>query len=192
MNKEIERKYSINKLPDDIKISQVIDIEQSYIYKDNNTLIRIRKIEDRVQRKIQYIYTLKTKGDTTQQNDNISSKYEIENTISKEEYEELIVRKISNTILKTRIIAPIEQNLNVEIDIYHDYLDGLLTAEVEFPNELVASEFKKPNWLGEEIGFKELSNGKLSKMNKEEFRAKVNDSFLKNNKAIIEKLKELI
>ena len=80
MNKEIERKYSINNIPNNIKISQVIDIEQAFIYKDKNTLIRIRKVSDRKEKNVKYIYTVKTKGDT-QYKDNISSKYEIENYI---------------------------------------------------------------------------------------------------------------
>ena len=192
MNKEIERKYSIKDIPDNIEISQVIDIEQSYLYKDNNTTIRIRKLVDIKEKQEQYIYTVKTKGETQNSDLNISQKYEIENYISEKEYKDLLERKISNTIQKTRIKVPIEQNLNVEIDIYYNYLEGLVTAEVEFPNESMAKTFNKPNWLGEEIGHKELSNGKLSEMSKEEFRSKVTEKFIENNKVVIEKLKELI
>lgn len=193
MNKEIERKYAINNLPNNIKITKVKDIEQAFIYKDNNTHIRIRKVTNRKEQTIQYIYTVKTKGDIQYNNDfSIGKKYEIENFISKEEYENLLKRKISNIINKTRINVPIENNLIVEIDIYYDYLEGFLTAEIEFPNEEIAKNFNKPDWLGEEIGYKELSNGKLSQMNREQFISKVTDEFMENNKIIIEKLKKLI
>lgn len=193
MNKEIERKYAINNLPNNIKITKVKDIEHAFIYKDNNTHIRIRKVTNRKEQTIQYIYTVKTKGDIQYNNDfSIGKKYEIENFISKEEYENLLKRKISNIINKTRINVPIENNLIVEIDIYYDYLEGFLTAEIEFPNEEIAKNFNKPDWLGEEIGYKELSNGKLSQMNREQFISKVTDEFMENNKIIIEKLKKLI
>ena len=167
MNKEIERKYSINSLPEDLKISKIKDIEQAYIYKDNNTHIRIRKITNRKEQSTKYIYTIKTKGDIQyQDNSCIGQKYEIEYLISEEEYEDLLTMKISNIINKTRINVPIKKGLVVEIDIYYDYLEGLLTAEIEFPNEEMAEQFDKPDWLGEELGYKELSNGKLAQMNK--------------------------
>ena len=193
MNKEIERKYSINSIPDNVEISRVIDIEQCTIYKDNNTMIRLRKATDRKEQTTQYIYTVKIKGDIQYNaNSNIGQKYEIENYISKNEYEDLIQRKISNIIQKTRINVPIENGLVVEIDIYYDYLEGLLTAEVEFPNEEMAKTFKKPDWIGEELGYKQLSNGKLAQMNKEQFRSKVTEEFMEKNKNIIKKLKQLI
>lgn len=62
MNKEIERKYAIKSLPEDIKIEKVEEIEQVFLYADANTHIRIRKMQ--VKDKIQYIYTVKTRGDT--------------------------------------------------------------------------------------------------------------------------------
>ena len=62
MNKEIERKYSVNDVPNNIKISKIVDIEQAFIYRDNNTIIRIRKVTDKEKQTTQYIYTIKTKG----------------------------------------------------------------------------------------------------------------------------------
>ena len=62
MNKEIERKYAVKCLPEDIKIENVEEIEQAYLYEDANTNIRIRKMQ--IKEAIQYIYTVKTKGDT--------------------------------------------------------------------------------------------------------------------------------
>lgn len=194
MNKEIERKYAIKYIPDDLKIEKVINIEQVYIYHDKNTLIRIRKNE-LLNSNIatEYIYTVKTKGDIkNNKENNISNKYEIESNIDEEFYEKLLKNKISNIIKKTRIVAPISNNLKAEIDIYYDYLEGLATLEVEFPTEKEASEFIKPDWIGEELGFKELSNGKLSMMSKEEFESIVTKDFMKNNKKVIKTLLEKI
>lgn len=193
MNKEIEKKYSIINLPDDIEIIKIQDIQQTFIYRDNNTHIRIRRLTNRKDKTTQYVYTVKTKGDIQYNNDwNIARKYEIESYISKEEYEELIQKRITNIINKTRINVPIENDLVVEIDIYYDYLEGLITAEIEFPDEETAKIFEKPDWLGEELGYKNFSNGKLSLMNREQFINNVTDEFMENNKIIIEKLKKLI
>lgn len=193
MNKEIERKYAVKCIPNDININKIIDIEQAFIYKDMNTIIRIRKVVDKKENTTSYIYTVKTKGDIEYKNNyDVASKYEIESNISKEEYDDLIQKKISNIINKTRIVVPIEEDLKVEIDIYYDYLDGLLTAEIEFPNEEMAKTYQKPDWLGEELGYKELSNRKLSQMTKEEFRNKVSKEFIEQNKKIIKILKEFL
>lgn len=191
MKKEIERKYAVKYLLNNIKIEQVQKIEQAFIYKDENTIIRIRKIEEKQQ--TNYIYTVKTKGEI-QYDDTylVGQKYEIESNMTKELYEELLVKKISNKINKTRVVVPIQNSLKVEIDIYDNDLEGFLTAEVEFPNEEQAKQFEKPDWLGEEIGYKELSNRKLAEMTKEQFRKKVSEDFMKNNQKIIEELKQLI
>ena len=112
--------------------------------------------------------------------------------ISEELYEKLLKKKISNIITKTRIVVPIPNNLEVEMDIYYGYLQGLLTAEVQFPNEEQANDFDKPDWLGEEIGYKEFSNRKLAEISLEEFRDKVSDQFIENNQKIIEELNQFI
>ena len=194
MNKEIERKYAISYLPPNLKIEKVINIEQAFIYKDINTIIRIRKIEkiydEKEKNDIEYIYTVKTKGDMQYTNDyNIGKKYEIESNIEKQVYEELLKNKISNIIEKTRIVSPIDNKLKAEIDIYYKYLEGLLTLEIEFPNEDKAKTFIKPNWIGEELGYKELSNRKLAEMTREKFETKVRKEFIENNKKIINELR---
>ncbi len=188
MKKEIERKYAVKYLPKNIEIEKIQKIEQAFLYKDENTIIRIRKVENN--QKIEYVYTVKTKGDISYDNKyQIGKKYEIESNITKELYDELLKKKISNKITKTRIVVPIENNLKVEIDIYDDYLQGFLTAEVEFPKEEQAEQFKKPEWIGKEIGYKEFSNRKLAEMTQEQFRSKVSDEFMENNQRIIEALK---
>lgn len=187
MNQEIERKFAVRYLPENIKVERIEKIEQVFIYKDIKTIIRIRKIEEN--NKLYYIYTLKTKSGIQQ--DKIgkqSNLYEIENEITKEEYEELKQKKISNIINKIRMVIPIQSNLKVEIDIYEGYLQGFLTAEVEFPNEEASNMFIKPDWLGEELGYKEFSNQKLAKMTKEEFEKKVPEEIRRQNQIIINQL----
>ena len=187
MNKEIERKYAIKYIPKNLEFEKVVNIKQSFIYKDLNTIIRIRKIENE---DTKYVYTVKTKLNSSLEKDSkISNVCEIENNITKEEYTQLKKGKIGNEINKTRIVVPINKELKVEIDLYKDYLEGLLTAEIEFKNEYEAKEFVKPGWLGKELGYKDLSNWKLSKMTKDEWQAKLPNEILENNKKIIQKLK---
>lgn len=187
MKKEIERKYAVKYLPENLETEKIVDIEQAFIYRDGNTIIRVRKVKEKYpENKINYIYTIKTKGNIQYDNKyTIGKKYEIENEISKEEYDELIKNKISKIIQKTRIVIPIENNLKVEMDVYYDYLEGFLTAEIEFENEEQANNFIKPEWLGEELGYKELSNRKLAEMTREEWQAKVTKEFIENNRKII-------
>ena len=191
MKKEIERKYAVKYIPEDLKITDILDIEQAFIYKDTKTVIRVRKIQNQRLNRIEYIYTVKTKGDMEYDKcSNIAQVYEIESHIKEEEYNTLIKNKISNIIRKTRTVIPIENNLSIEMDVYKDYLEGLITAEVEFPNEDIANTFEKPEWLGEEIGYKELSNWKLSNMTKEEWMKKITKETLENNRKIILDLKK--
>ena len=192
MKQEIERKYAVNYLPEDLEITNIEDIEQAFIYRDINTVIRIRKIQNRKKNWLECIYTVKTKGDIDYNKnfEKVANIYEIENSIQESEYNELIENKISNVIKKTRLVIPIDDNLNVEMDVYYGYLEGLLTAEVEFPNEETANHFKKPEWLGEEIGYKELSNISLSKMTKEEWQSKVAKETIENKRKIIQDLKK--
>lgn len=192
MNKEIERKYAVKYIPEDFKIESVVYIKQAFIYRDKLTLIRVRDIKEKYPTNTQkYIYTVKAKGDIEYTNDyNVGKKYEIENDIQKEEFDKLIKKPISNIIEKTRITAPIENNLKVEIDIYYNYLEGLLTAEIEFQNEEQANNFQKPDWLGEELGYKKLSNRKLAEMTKDERQKEVTKEFIENNNIIIKQLKE--
>ena len=112
--------------------------------------------------------------------------------MTKEHYEALLPKKISNPISKTRIVVPIQNNLKVEIDIYYDYLQGFLTAEVEFPNEEEANQFKKPDWLGEELSYQELSNRSLAHMDEKQFKSRVSEECINHNKVIIEELNQLI
>jgi len=191
MKQEIERKYAVNYLPEDLKIADIFNIEQAFIYKDAKTVIRIRRIQNKKTNTIEYIYTVKTKGDIAYHKDStVANTYEIENCIQEEEFNELIKNKIGSIIRKTRMVIPIENNLKVEMDIYKDYLQDLITAEVEFPNEDIANTFQKPEWLGEKMKYKELSNWRLSNMTKEEWMKRITKESLENNRKIILNLKK--
>ena len=53
-------------------------------------------------------------------------------------------------VVKTRHEVPLG-DLVAEVDVYAGDLDGLLTAEVEFPDEASARAFVAPGWLGRDV-----------------------------------------
>ncbi len=158
--KEIERKFLIKDI-NNINLSQYEKekITQEYLYSDKFTAIRKRKIEK--ENNITYYYTVKT---------NKSGNYgveEIESVISKEEYDKLNATANINIIVKDRYIIPIENNLKIELDIFHDIFEGIIFAEVEFPSEDMASGYIIPKWFDKELTGK-LSNSKMAKKSREE------------------------
>ena len=54
-------------------------------------------------------------------------------------------------VLKTRYVHPLPDGLAAEIDVYHGPLDGLVTVEVEFPDEKRRAAFAPPAWFGKDV-----------------------------------------
>lgn len=140
-NKEIERKWLINKdnIPFDLSKADKFDIKQTYI--SFSPEIRVRDINNGTQ----YILTIKS---------NLSvdglSRTENEYYITEEEYNNFLLKKEGNTIYKTRY--QIEENgIVYAVDIFHEQLDGLAYLEVEFENESVAKQFGNPDWVIKDV-----------------------------------------
>jgi CYTH domain-containing protein len=112
-----------------------IEIEQGYL--SYCPEIRIRKADNN--------YYLTEKGEGT------LSRTEIETSISKDKYDDLSKKVISNTISKTRYLIPLTNDLVAELDIFTGKLQGLATVEVEFRDEASAINFYKPAWFGEDV-----------------------------------------
>ena len=54
-------------------------------------------------------------------------------------------------------------DLKIELDIFSEDLQGLLLAEVEFPDEKSALSFVPPAWFGKDVTFSsEYHNSNLS------------------------------
>ncbi|MDQ2919669.1 MAG: adenylate cyclase, partial [Verrucomicrobiota bacterium] len=53
-------------------------------------------------------------------------------------------------LTKTRYDVPWKKSI-IEIDVYHGSNEGLIVAEVEFPDEKSCCKFQPPAWLGEEV-----------------------------------------
>ncbi len=147
-NFEIERKYLLASLPENLEEYPSKKIKQAYI--STKPTIRIRKQDD------EYILTVKGSGQI--------KKIEYELFISKEEFKNLLEKTEGYIIKKTRYLIPIHNDLTAELDVYHKDLDGLYTVEVEFTSEEAYENFTPPSWFGKDVSLdKHYKNTSLSK-----------------------------
>ena len=134
---EIERKYLIQKLPDDLSCFSVRIIEQGYL--NTSPVVRIRKDNEK------YELTYKSKG--------LMSREEYNLPLNQESYEHLKSKIDGRLIRKKRYMIPLSETLTIELDIFEDDLAPLILAEVEFPDEDTALSFTPPDWFGEDVTF---------------------------------------
>lgn len=156
---EIERKYLIKKLPEDLDNYCYKKIEQGYLC--NNPTVRIRKMDD------EYILTYKSKVKTAgkQKADKAIINNEVELPLTKKAYKQLREKTDSNLIRKKRYYIPLKEGLTAELDIFEGRLKGFYMAEVEFPDEETADSFNPPAWFDRELSAdKRFSNHNLSKL----------------------------
>lgn len=151
---EIERKFLIDKIPDNIKDYPSHRISQGYISTD--PVVRIRQLDD------DYILTIKSSG--------LLARTEIEKPLSLEEYQELSSLVKGNLIAKTRYILPChDPDLTVELDIFEGALSGLIMAEVEYPDIEKARDFEIPDYFRLEVtDDSRYQNSSLSQMSPSE------------------------
>lgn len=146
---EIERKYLIEKLPDNLNTYPYRTLEQGYLC--TNPVIRIRKDNDK------YELTYKSTGLMVREECNLP--------LNREAYEQMKTKTDGRLIRKKRYMIPCNDTLTIELDIFEDDLAPLLLAEVEFPDEETANSFTPPEWFGEDVTFSpQYHNSNLSKL----------------------------
>lgn len=152
---EIEKKYEVKRLPENLMNFEHMTIEQSYLNKGGSP-IRLRKFIKKDE--INYIFSKKVRVD--------SNEFEcIEHNVNLSEslYNELLNVKEGRTIIKTRFKIPLEDGLKVDLDVYHDFFEGVCVAEIEYASIEQAKDYKTPNWLGEELSnLKKMSNSYMA------------------------------
>lgn len=132
---EIERKFLIKKLPDNLTSYKARKIEQAYLCTD--PVVRVRRDND------DYYLTYKSKGIIVREEYNLP--------LTKEAYGHLLAKADGNIITKTRYEIPEKDNLTIELDVFEGKFDGLLLAEVEFASEEEALRYIPPEWFGEDV-----------------------------------------
>lgn len=148
-NQEIERKFLVNELPENLNQYSSKDIIQGYIaIGTDGTEVRLRKKGEK------YFQTVKSNGDKI--------RFETEIEITKGQFDSLWKITQSKRLEKTRYEIPLENRV-IELDIYLGNLAGLVSAEVEFSNEEESNNFTPPKWFGQEItGEKGYKNQSLA------------------------------
>ena len=122
---EIERKYLLDQLPENLTSYPCKKIEQGYL--STEPVVRIRRSDD------EYYLTYKSKG--------LLSREEYNLPLTQEAYEHLRPKADGIVISKTRYLIPEKDGLTIELDIFHKDYDGLFLAEVEFCSEEQANAY---------------------------------------------------
>ena len=133
---EIEKKFLINKMPDNLESFVHSEIEQAYLCAA--PVIRVRKKDE------DYILTYKSRGMMIRQ--------EEEFQLDKEAYLHLLKKADGRVITKTRYFIPYE-NWTIELDVFHGEMEPLVMAEVEFETEAEIAGFVPPKWFGADVTF---------------------------------------
>lgn len=145
---EIERKYLIQKLPENLEQYPHKNLEQAYLCTD--PVVRVRREGEK------YVLTYKSRGLMVREEYNLP--------LSRDAYEHLLEKADGIVITKTRYVIPEKNGLNIELDIFHGKHDGLILAEVEFPTEEMANNYCPPEWFGEDVTLStKYHNSSLSK-----------------------------
>lgn len=131
---EIERKFTIKKLPDNLTSYPCHIIEQAYLNTD--PVVRVRRQDE------DYYMTYKGKGMLAREEYNLPL-----NRIS---YEHLRRKADGNLISKKRYLIPYNP-YTIELDIFEPPFSPLVIAEVEFPTIEEAKNFSAPDWFDQDV-----------------------------------------
>ena len=134
-NIEIERKFLVKKIPDNLDTYERIDMTQGYL--NTTPVVRVRKEND------DYVLTYKGSG--------LLSHSEYNLPLNKEAFEHLLKKCDGIIISKSRYKIPLKNNLTAELDIFKGDLDSLKLVEVEFKSVEEANNFTPPEWFGEDV-----------------------------------------
>ncbi|MBQ7776817.1 MAG: CYTH domain-containing protein [Lachnospiraceae bacterium] len=159
---EIERKFILNELPQDLEQYPFLHIEQAYL--STNPVVRVRKQNDE--------YYLTYKGD------GMMARIEHNLPLTEESYYHLRAKADGNIISKNRYLIPLrnpgfkegfpvppdDYTLMIELDVFDEPFAPLFLAEVEFGSKEAAESFVPPAWFGEEVTYDEkYHNSYMSK-----------------------------
>ena len=131
---EIERKFTVKKLPDDLEGYPFHIIEQAYLNTD--PVVRIRREDDR------YYMTYKGSG--------LMAREEYNLPLNRPSYEHLLPKADGNVISKKRYLIPLAP-YTVELDVFAPPFAPLVIAEVEFPSVEEAERFVPPDWFRQDV-----------------------------------------
>ncbi len=131
---EIERKYLVKQVPENLASYPFHEIEQGYLCTE--PVVRIRRQDE------EYYLTYKSKGLMIREEYNLP--------LTKNAYFHLREKIDGHLISKRRYLIPLAP-YTIELDVFRSPKDDLILAEVEFPSEEEALAFTPPEWFGEDV-----------------------------------------
>jgi adenylate cyclase len=136
MGHEVERKFLVRGPPSWLPRCRSEPIEQGYLaIAESGDEVRIRR------RGSQTVLTVK-RGHGEE-------RVEEEIEIADGQFDALWPLTDGKRVRKRRYY--VEDGPTIEVDVYGDDLDGLVTAEIEFDSTAQSHEFSPPDWLDEEL-----------------------------------------
>ncbi|HJC57824.1 MAG TPA: CYTH domain-containing protein [Candidatus Eisenbergiella intestinipullorum] len=131
---EIERKFTVRALPDDLGQYPCRLLEQGYLNTD--PVVRVRRDGD------EYYLTYKGKG--------LMAREEYNLPLTEKAYHHLIQKADGRIIQKRRYLIPCGSH-TIELDVFLGSLSPLVIAEVEFSSLEDAQSFLPPDWFLEDV-----------------------------------------
>ncbi|MDD6845089.1 MAG: CYTH domain-containing protein [Clostridia bacterium] len=145
---EIERKFLVSSLPENLQSYPCRVIEQGYLC--TNPVVRVRKDND------SFYLTYKGKGMMAREEYNLP--------LTEEAYSHLIGKADGNIITKHRYEIPDGNGYTIELDIFDGVFSGTVLAEVEFASVEDANNYILPDWFSEDVtNNKDYHNSNMSK-----------------------------
>jgi len=132
---EIERKFLVDEVPEDLDIGSREEIAQGYLATGDHQ-VRLRRQGDRP------LLTAKRGRGLVRD--------EVEVPLEEESFERLWPLTEGRRLKKERLTATVDGQ-TVEVDVYRGPLAGLIVAEVEFEGIDAARAFSPPEWFAREL-----------------------------------------
>ena len=156
---EIERKFTIRTLPENLESYGCKELEQGYLCV--HPVVRVRKTVKAG--KSSYLLCYKSKLGLEQTADAAAQVCrEEELPLTKESYERLLSKVDGRVITKKRYLIPFE-GYTIELDVFAGELTGLVFAEVEFPDVESSAAFTGPDWFDKDVTFDDrFKNNRLA------------------------------
>ena len=132
---EVERKFLIDRLPDDLNRFPSKQLTQGYLC--TSPVVRVRREGE------EYFLTYKSGGLLIREEYNLP--------LTEESYYHLMSKTDGTVISKTRRYIPLRNGLTAELDIFDEPFAPLALVEVEFDSVEDAEAFSAPDWFGKEV-----------------------------------------
>ncbi len=132
---EIERKFLITTLPENLESYPYHTLEQAYLCTD--PVVRVRRSDD------EYLLTYKSRG--------LMSREEYNLPLNAESYNHLKAKADGNIITKKRYEIPDGTGKTIELDLFEGVFSGLTLAEIEFESIEEANAYIPPSWFTKDV-----------------------------------------